>query len=97
MRLDFIRLAEHDVDAAAICFPARNAGCKMLVRIGNALVMFFLEFVLFGVRRGIAALPEGFNKVIALFVVGQLLEGRAFFIGDDVGDVFVQPLLVRLA
>src|SRR6476469_4876342 len=97
MRLDFIRLAEHDVDAAAVGLPPRDAGGEMLVGVGNALVMFFLEFVLFGVRRGIAALPKRFNKVVALFVVGQLLESRSLFIGNDVRDVFVEPFLVRLA
>src|SRR5690348_10375179 len=61
MRLDFIRLAEHNVNAAAIGLPTRDASSKMLVGVGNALVVFFLELVLFGVRRGIAALPEGFN------------------------------------
>ena len=36
--------------------------------------MFFLIFVLFGVRSGIAALPESFNKIVALFIVGKLFE-----------------------
>jgi hypothetical protein len=69
----------------------------MLVGVGNALVVLFFEFVLFGIGRGIAALPEGFNEVVALFVVGELLEGGPLFVCDDVGDVFVEPLLVGLA
>ncbi len=69
----------------------------MLVGVGDALVVLFLIFVLFGVRSGVAALPEGFDEVVALFVVRELLEGGALFVGDDVDDVFVQPLLVGLA
>jgi hypothetical protein len=69
----------------------------MLVGVGDALVVLFLIFVLFGIGRGIAALPEGFNEIVALFVVGELLEGGSLFVGDDVSDVFVQPLLVGLA
>ena len=97
MGLNFIGLAEDDVDAAAIGLPSGNAGGEMLVGIGNALVVLFFIFVLFGVGRGIAALPEGFNEVVALLVVGELLEGGALFVGDDVGDVLGQPLLVGLA
>ncbi len=97
MRLDFIGLAVHDVDAAAIGLPAGHAGGEMLVGVGDALVVLFLIFVLFGVGGGIAALPEGFNEVVALFVVRELLEGGALFVGDDVDDVLVEPLLVDLA
>src|SRR4051794_3660624 len=69
----------------------------MLVGIGDTLVVFFFEFVLFGIRRRIAALPEGFNEVVALLIIGELLKGSAFFVSNDVGDVLVQPLLVGLA
>ena len=47
MRLDFVRRAEHDVDAAAVGLPARNAGGEMLVGVGDAPVVLFLEFVLY--------------------------------------------------
>src|SRR5215471_10446167 len=97
MGLDFVGLAEDDIDAAAIGSPAGDACCVMLIGIGDALVVLFLKFVLFGVGRGIAALPESFNEVIALFVVRELLEGGTLFIGDDVGDVLVKPLFVGLA
>ena len=69
----------------------------MLIGISNALVVLFFIFVFFGVRGRIAALPEGFDKVVALFIVRELPEGGALFVGDDVNDVFVEPLLVRLA
>ena len=97
MRVDFVGLAEHDVDTAAVSSPARHASGKMLVGIGDTLVVFFFEFVLFGIRRRIAALPEGFNEVVALLIIGELLKGSAFFVSNDVGDVLVQPLLVGLA
>ena len=59
--------------------------------------MFFLVFVLFRVWRGIAALPEGFNKVVALFVVGKLLKGGPLLVADNVSHILVQPLFVGLA
>ena len=97
MRINLIRLAIDDVDAAAIGSPAGNARREVLVGVSDALVVLFLVFVLFGVRRGVAALPEGFNEVVALLVVGELLEGRALFVGDDPDDVLFQPLLISFA
>src|SRR4051812_43390670 len=96
MGFDFVGLAEDDVDTAAVGLPSRDASGEVLVGIGDALVVLFFVFVLFGVRRGIAALPEGFNEVIALLVIRELLEGGALFVSDDVGDVFVQPLSIGL-
>src|SRR3984893_1392883 len=69
----------------------------MLVGVAYTLVVVFFVFVLFGVGGRIAALPEGFNKVIALLVVRELLESRPLFVGDDPDDVFFQPLLIRAA
>src|ERR1700722_461605 len=97
MRINLIRRTVHDVHAAAIGLPPRNTRGKMLVGISNAAVMFFLVFVLFGVRSWVAPLPECFDKVIALFVIRKLLECRALFIGNDPNHILVQPLLVTLA
>ena len=94
MRLDFIRLAVHDVHATAISFPSGNTGGKVFVRVSNALVMLFLEFVLYGIRRWIAARPKCFDEIVALLIVRKLLEGGSLFVGDDVANIFVQPLLV---
>ena len=69
----------------------------MLVGVGNAPVMLFLVFVLFGVWSRVAALPESFNKVVALFVVGKLFKGRTFFVADDPDYVLIKPFLVRFA
>ena len=41
-----VRLAVHDVDAAAVGSPAGNAGCKMLVGIGDAPIMLFLDRII---------------------------------------------------
>jgi len=68
----------------------------MLIGIGDTPVVLFLVLVLFGVRRGIAALPERFNKVVAFLVVRILLEGGSFLVGDDPDYVLIQPLLVDL-
>ncbi len=94
MRVDFVRRAVHDVNTPAVGFPARNSRSEMLIGISDAAVVFLFVFVLFRVRRGVAALPEGFNKVVAFFVVRELLKGGSFLVGNDPNYVLVQPLLV---
>src|SRR5437899_8067415 len=96
MRFDFVGLAKDDVDAAEVGLPSRDTRGEVLVGVGDALIMLFLILVLFCVGRGIATLPEGLDEVVALFVVGELLESGPFFVGDYVGDVFIQPLFVSL-
>ena len=72
-------------------------GGKMFVRVFDATIMFFFEFVLHRIRRGIPALPESLDEVVALFVVGELLKSRPLLIRDDPCHVLIQPLLVGLA
>src|SRR5208282_830700 len=69
----------------------------VLVGIGNAPVMLFFKLVLFGVGRGIAALPESLDELVALFVVRELHEGGFLFVGDNPAHVLVQPLPISLA
>ena len=92
---DFVGRAEGDVDAAAVGLPAGNARGVMLVGVGDAAVVLFLELVLDGVRRGVAAQPELLDELLALVVGLEALEGRPLLIRDDVGDVFVEPLPIR--
>ena len=94
MRIDFVWRAPHDVDAAAIGFPARDARGVVLVGIGDAAVVLFLKGILGRIRVRIAAQPELLDKLFALFVGLQAEEGAAFFGGDDVGYVLVQPLFI---
>ncbi len=68
----------------------------MLVSIGDALVVFLAEFVFVRVRIGIAAAPELFDKPFALVVGRKFLESFALFFGDDVSDVFLEPIFVSL-
>src|SRR6266850_2056729 len=96
MGLNFIRFSPHDVSAAAISLPAGNAGSVMLIGIGDALVVLLAIFVFVGVRIGIAPAPEFFDEALALVVGFQLPESFSLFVGDDVGDVFVQPVFVSL-
>ena len=42
-------------------------------------------------------LYEPLDELVALLVVGELLEGVALFIGDDPAHVLVEPLLIDLA
>ena len=94
MGFDFIRLAIHDVHAAAIGLPAGDAGSEMLVGVGDALVVLFFVFVLFSVGRGITTLPESFDEIVALFVVRELLEGGTFLVADNPDYVLIEPLFV---
>src|SRR5581483_1558411 len=96
MRFDFVGLAPHDVDAAAIGFPTRNAGSIVLVGVGDTLVVFLAILVFVGVRIGIAPAPKFFNEALALVVGFQLLKSFPLFVGDDVSDVFFEPILVSL-
>ena len=95
MRLDFVRRSVDDVDSAAIRLPARNARRVALVGVGDAPVVLFLELVLHRVRRRVAPQPELLDELLPFLVRAQVLEDLAFFVRDDVDDVFVQPLLVR--
>ena len=94
VRFDLIRLSPNDVDASPIGAPAGNTGSEPLVGVCDAAIMLFLELIFDRVRSGVAALPEGLNELLALFVRLQLQERGALFIADDVGDFFLQPLLV---
>src|SRR5262249_7652360 len=84
----------HDVHAAAVGLPSRNARRKVLVGVGNTTVVLFLELVFDRVRSRIAALPEGFDELVALFVIRELLESRPLLVGNNPADILVQPLLV---
>ena len=97
MGFNLVRRPKLDIHLAAVGFPARDSGGEVLVGVLDAPIVLFLELVLFGVRSGIAALPEGFDELVALFVVGELLERLALFVRDNVDDVFVEPFLVGLA
>src|SRR5580765_1175371 len=94
MRLDFVGLAPGDVDPAAICSPAGNARGKMFVGVSDPLVIFLAIFVFVSIGIGIASPPKFFDKAFAFVVGCQLLESLSLLIGDDVGDVLVQPVLV---
>ena len=76
MRLDLVGGAPHDVNAAAIGLPAWNAGSEMLVGISDAAIVLFLVLVFRSVGSGIATQPELLDELVALLVVGKLLESR---------------------
>src|SRR6266851_8716984 len=97
MGLDLIGWSIDDVNPPAISHPTWLAGCEMLIGIFNAAVVLVLEFVIFAVRIGVAAVPECLNELLTLFFVRELHEGLAFVVGDDPTDIFVQPVLIFLA
>src|SRR5215470_13207021 len=97
MSINFVRRPPNDVDMAAIGFPAWNAGCEMLVCVGDAAIMFFLEFVDGGIGIGIAALKNHLDKLFALFICTEPVKSRAFFWGDDVDQVFIDDVRQTVA
>ena len=64
----------------------------MLVGVSDALEMFFLEFVLFGIGVRVAAPPKLFNEPLAFFIRVQPPESLPLSLRDDVGNIFVEPL-----
>ena len=94
MRFDFVGRAVYNIDAAAIGLPSRDTRREMLVGVGDAAVMLFLEFVFFGVRSGIAAQPELLDELLALLVGAQRFERLRSSSRDDVDHVLIQPLLL---
>ena len=67
----------------------------MLIGIGDAPVMFFLERILRRILIGIAPLPERLDVLFALFVGLQFQEEFALVVGNDVDHVLFEPLPVR--
>src|SRR5262249_3756344 len=94
MRVSGIRWTIHDVHASTIGLPPRNAGCEVLIRVSDSPVVLFLVLVFRGVGGGIATEPELFDELVFFLVVGELLEGRSFFVGDDPADVLIHPLVI---
>src|SRR5260370_2073832 len=86
-----MRRAVLDVDHYAIGLPAGNSRCESLICISDAAIVLFLEFVLLGVRRRIAAQPELLDELVALVVIRKTVERFSLVIGDDVRDVLVDP------
>src|SRR5579871_6809999 len=95
MLVALVRRPERDVDAAAVGLPSRNSRSEMLVRVGDAAVVLFLELVFQRVGCRIAPQPELFDELLALFVRLKTLERGALLIGDDVEHILAQPLPVR--
>ena len=94
MRLGLVGLAIHDVNAAAIGFPPGYARRIMLVSVSDPLVIFFAIFVFVCVRIGIPTAPKLFDEMLSLVVGFEFLKRLSLLVRDDVGDIFVQPILV---
>src|ERR1700722_17646648 len=97
MGFNLVCWSKYDVGGSPLALPPGDAGGIVLVGVSDTAIMFFFEFVLFGIRGRVAALPEGFYELVALLVVRELLEGGSLFVGNDPAHVLVQPLPVRLA
>src|SRR5229473_2101514 len=95
MRFDFVRRPQDNVDAAPVGSPARHAGAKVLVRKRNPAVVFFLHWILVLVGRRVATRPELLDELLPLRIGIETLKCLPLAIGDDIGYVLVQPLLIR--
>jgi hypothetical protein len=95
--LDVVGLAELDPHAAAVAEHPPLIDRVVIVGVGDTALEVAFELVFRGVRRGITALPESFDELVALFVVGEQLESLLLFVGDDPAHIFVKPLFVGLA
>ena len=96
MRFPLVGLAVHNPDATPVGFPARNAGAEVLVGVCDAFVVFLFKLVFVGIWIRVAPAPKFLDEAFALVVSSQFLECLAFFVGNDVSDVFVEPVFVGL-
>jgi hypothetical protein len=96
--LDVARRAEDDVDPAAVGPPAgaRRRAPEDRVGVIEAAVVLLLEFVPRRSRGGIAVFPERLDEDVPLAVGLELAENLPLVAGDDVNDLFVEPLLEPL-
>src|ERR1035441_9710868 len=93
MRLELVRWAEHDIDPAAIGFPARyRLPCEVTVGVCQTPVVFDFEFVFGSARSRIAPQPELLDKVLALRVALKQQERGALPVVNDIRDIFLDPL-----
>ena len=58
--------------------------------------MLFSKCIFGGPGIGISPQPEIFYKTLALFIALQVFENGFFLIGNDIADVLIKPLLVKL-
>jgi len=92
MSINLVRWTVSDVGTSTVGSPSGDVGSKVLVRIGDAPVVLFLERVFRRTVVRIAALPEIFDEFVELLISVELVEVGPFLVGDDVGYVLVQPL-----
>src|SRR5215510_2495325 len=95
MRLYLVRLSERYVNTTAVGLPTGNAGRVLFICVLDPLEVLLLVLVLGSVGIVVAPEPEVFNELIALFVRLKGFEGLSFFIGYDVTDVLIEPVLVN--
>lgn len=94
MRVNLIRRTVDDIDVSTIGLPAGRTGrsAKTLVGESDAAVVFLLELVIRCAGRGIAARPELLDELVAFLVAGELLEGGALGVVNNVDHVLVESL-----
>ena len=69
MCVNTVRLAICNVNMAAVRLPSWLAGCKVLVGIRDAGVVFFAKLIVWRIRIRIAAQPELLDKLVPLLIV----------------------------
>src|SRR5262249_36765374 len=81
-------------DTAAVGLPSGDATREMLVGVGDAAVVLFLEVVGERFRIGVATQPELLDELFALLIVGGGLEDLALFVVNDVAALLRRPPFV---
>ena len=94
--LDVVRLAQDDIEPAAVGLAARTGRvpAEIAVGVAEAPEMLGLELVLRGPRRRIALLPEGLDEEVPLPVGLELQEDLPLRRSDDGGDLVLEPALI---
>src|SRR5208337_4851450 len=95
VRIHLVRRAVHDIDSPAVGSPTLDARGIVLVCVGNAPVVFLFELVLGTSRIRIAPLPETLDELFPFIVCSELLESRSFLTGNNIGNFFTEPFLIR--
>ena len=83
-----------NVNPSSVGCPSVDSRFEMIVGVGNAPVVLFLEFVKSCARVGVAPTPELFDKIFLFLGAGKLFKNRFLLSANNVNDMFIEPFLI---
>src|SRR3989442_13563007 len=91
-----LRRSQGDIDSPAIGAPALQTRfvSETLIRKGDALIVLLPIAIRSCPRQRIADLPEALDEFLAVCLIRQSQKGVPLILGNDVGDLLFDPLLV---